>query len=171
MRMAKLVSLGSVAILAACAGTGWRARQIDGSTAATVEISVALLRNALPPARRERIDVALGVIFMQIAANSAGDLNGDGEVNDLDAREISDTATALWTEIARGNLVGAVEEHGDDFAAAYFKRLDGLAYDELLELAGEANDEYLAAVRRLLSSAGCAERRGRTLGRINDGCD
>jgi hypothetical protein len=168
--MAKLGSLLSVAVLAACAGTGWRTQQIDGTSPATVERSVALLHNSLPSNHREHFTVALGVVFLRTAAYSA-DLNGDGVVNNLDARTMSDTATALWTEIARGNLVVAIEEQGDDVAAAYFKQLDGLTYDDVLELAGEADDEYLVEVRRLLSAAGCAERRGRTLGRINDGCD
>jgi hypothetical protein len=168
--MAKLAWLVSVVILAACAGTGWRARQIDGSTATTVERSVAALHNALPARHREHFDIALGVIFMRTAALAA-DLNGDGDVNDLDARVLRDTATAVWTEIARGNLVGAVEKHDDDVAAAYFKRLDGLGYDEVVELAGEIDDQYLVDVRRQLSAAGCAERRARTIGRINDGCD
>jgi hypothetical protein len=169
--MAKLLSLFSVAMLTGCASTDGRAPQIDGSTAATVERSVALLHNALPPRRREHFDIALGVVLMRTAAYGAADLNGDGDVNDLDARTISDTAAALWTEIARGNLVAAVEELGDDVAAAYFKQLDGLSYDEVLELAGDADDRYLTEVKRQLSAAGCAERRARTLGRINDGCD
>jgi hypothetical protein len=76
----------SVAILAACAGSGWRAQQIDGSTSATVERSVGLLRNALPPPRREEFDIALRMIFMRTAGYHAGDLNGDGDVNAQDSR-------------------------------------------------------------------------------------
>lgn len=168
--MAKFMPILSVAILAACSGSGWRAQQIDGSTSATVERSVGLLRNALPPPRREEFDIALGVIFMRTAGYPAADLNGDGDVNDLDGRKLADMATALWTEIARGDLVTAIEAHGHDVAAAYFRVLDRLTYDDVLQLAGDADSEYLALVRQQLSAAGCAERQGRTLGRINDGC-
>ena len=159
-----------VATLAACVGTGWRAQQIDGATATTFERSVALLHNTLPPRRREDFNIALGVILMRTAYRAA-DLDQDGAVNDLDARRVSDTATALWIEIGRGNLVGAIEQQGADIAAEYFKQLDSLTYDDVLELGGGADDAYLAEIRRQLSAAGCAERQGRTLGRINDGCD
>jgi hypothetical protein len=170
VRTANFMPMLSVAILTACAGAGWRTQQIDGSTSATVERSVGALRNTLPSPRREQFDIALGVIFMRTAGYHAGDLDGDGDVNDRDARTLSDMATALWAEIERGNLVTAIEAQGSDVAATYFRVLDRLTYDDVLELAGDADGEYLALVRQQISAAGCAERRGRTLGRINDGC-
>jgi hypothetical protein len=74
--------------------------------------------------------------------------------------------------------VSAVEaSKGEAFAAAYFKRLDNLGYDEVIELAGDLDlERYLAQMKRLRSQAACAQRqrapevRGFD-GRISSRCD
>ena len=160
--IAKLLALASVAMLAACANTSWRARQIDGSSAATFERSVAMMQNELPSRRRESLDVALVVIFMRAAALDAGDFDGDGDVDYFDARSASDTARNLLTEVQRGNLVSAAEESkGNAVAAAYFGQLDGLGYDGVVELAGDVDaGSYQGVLKRQRSQAACAHRWG-----------
>jgi len=156
-----LASLMSAAVLAACASTGWRARQIEGSSAAGFERSVAMLQNDLPSRRREDFDVALVVVFMRAAGLDAGDL--DGDVDYFDARITSDTAGNLLTEVQPGNLVSAAEESkGNAVAAAYFAQLDGLGYDEVVERAGEVDaGPYQADLKRQHSQAACAGWQGR----------
>ncbi len=162
--MAKLpVSLVSVAILEACASTDWRARRVDGSSAAGFERSVAMLQNDLPSRRREDFDVALVVVFMRAAGLDAGDLDGDGDVDYFDARITSETAGNLLTEVQRGNLVSAAEESkGNAVAAAYFAQLDGMGYDEVVERAGEVDARpYQADLKRQHSQVACAGWQGR----------
>jgi hypothetical protein len=152
---AKLVALVCVSSLAACAG----GRRIDGSSAATFERSVAMVQNDLPARRREDFDVALAVILMRAAEVDSGDLDADGDVDYFDARILSDTATVLLAEVQRGNLTSAAEKHGREVAVAYFKQLDGLASDDVVELAGDGAESYLAQMKQLRLQAACARQR------------
>jgi len=154
---ARLLLLIGAAILAGCSSS----RRIDGSGAATFERSVAMLQNDLPARRRDDFDVALAVIFMRAAAVDAGDLDADGDVDYFDARIVSDTAMSLLTEIQRGNLTSAAEKQGREVAAAYFKQLDGLGYDEVVELAGDLDvGPYVADMKRQVSQTACAGWQG-----------
>ena len=172
-RTAKWLSLASVSILAACTSS----RRIDGSSAATFERSVAMLQNDLPARHRDDFDVALAVIWTR-AAGASADVDGDGDVDYFDARVTADEAGDLLAAIARGDLVSAAEAtKGEAVAAAYFRRLDDLGYDEVVALAGEPDvGRYLAQMKRQRSQAICAQRerppevRGFD-GRISSRCD
>jgi hypothetical protein len=173
-RFAKLLPLLGAAVLAACASSG----RIDGSSAAAVERSVALLQNDLSTRRREDFEVALAVIYLRTAGLDRGDTDGDGDEDYFDARSLADTAGDLFDEIRRGNLVSTIESlKGAGVAAAYFAQLDGLGYDEVVKLGGEAADGYLAEIHRVQSQAECAQLAGRAPpvrgfgGRIDDRCD
>jgi hypothetical protein len=154
-RAAKLSLLVGVAILAACSSS----RRIDGSSAATFERSVAMLQNDLTPRQREDLDIALAVTWMRAAALDA-DVDGDGDTDYFDARAMADNAGDLLAAIQRGDLVSAVEKSkGDAVAAAYFKQLDGMGYNEVVELAGDLDlGPYAAQMKRQRSQGACAQR-------------
>jgi hypothetical protein len=156
-RTTKLSLLVGVAILVACSSS----RRIDGSSAATFERSVAMLQNDLPPRQREDFDIALAVTWMRAAAFDVGDVDGDGDTDYFDARAMADNAGELLAAIQRGDLVSAVEKSkGTAVAAAYFKQLDGLGYEEVVELAGDLDlGPYAAQVKRQKSLGACAQRR------------
>ena len=150
---AKLILLVGTAILSACSSS----RRIDGSNAATFERSVAMLQNDLSSRRREDFDVALAVTWMRAAGLDAGDFDGDGDTDYFDARAMADNAGDLLVVIQRGDLVSAIEDSkGAAAAAAYFKQLDGLGYDEVVELAGALDaGSYVADLKRQVSRSGC----------------
>ena len=150
-RAAKLLLLGGAAILAGCS----RSRRIDGTSAASFERSVAMLQNDLPPRRRDDFDVALAVVWLRATGQDAGDFDGDGDTDYFDVRTIADNAGDLLAAIQRGDLVAAIEDsEREDAVAAYFKQLDGLGYDGVVELAG-ATGPYVADMKRQVSRAGC----------------
>jgi hypothetical protein len=92
-----------VAILAAASARAQpRDRVLDGSSPAKLETSAALLQNDLEGRRREELDVALAMIWMNRTANS-GDVDGDGDFDVDDIRQLEIDATDLLTEIRRGN--------------------------------------------------------------------
>lgn len=165
--------LAGAAILAGCS-TG---RRIDGSSAATFERSLAMLQNDLPPRQRENFDVALAVTWMRAAAVDASDVDGDGDTDYLDARAMADNAGDLLAAIQRGDLVSAVEKsEREAVAAAYFKQLDGLGYDEVVELAGRFNlGPYGAQMKRQRPQGACAQQRAPEVrgfeSRITSRCD
>ena len=143
------------AILAACSSS----RRIDGTSAATFERSVAMLQNDLSARRRDDFDVALAVVWMRAAGLDAGDVDGDGDTDYFDARAMADNVGDLLAAIQRGDLVSAAEKSkGKAVAAAYFKQLDGLGYDDVVELANAAGDEgYVAQLKR---QATCPPQQG-----------
>ena len=149
----KLVALVCSSLLAACTSS----RRIDGGSAATFERSVAMLQNDLPSRKRESFDIALAVTWMRAAGLDAGDIDGDGDTDYFDAREMADNAGDLLAVIQRGDLVSAIEDSkGAAVAAAYFKHLDGLGYDEVVELAGALDaGSYVADLKRQVSRSGC----------------
>ena len=159
VRPATLLSLACVSVLAACASTG----RIDGSSAATFERSVAMLQNDLRSRRREDFDIALAVTWMRAAALDAGDVDGDGDTDYFDARAMADNAGNLLAAIRRGNLVSTIEDSkGEAVAAAYFKQLDGLRYEEVVALAGERDiGPYAADMKRRRSQTACGGWQGR----------
>jgi hypothetical protein len=87
---------------------------------------------------------------MRAASLDAGDVDGDGDTDYFDARAMADDVGELLAAIQRGDLVSAAEESkGEAVAAAYFKQLDGLGYDEVVELANAAGDErYVTQLKR-----------------------
>ena len=149
--------------LAAASTHAQSARVLDGSSPAKLERSVALMQNDLAGRHRDDFDVALAMIWMNRTAGT-GDLNGDGNLDVDDIRQLEIDASALLTEIQRGNLVSAIEERqepGGDFTAAdYFAQLDGLGYDEIVSLAGRpTKDAYFDAVRQAREQLTCREER------------
>jgi hypothetical protein len=149
----KLAALVCVSILAACSST----LRIDGSSAATFERSVAQLQNDLPSRQRQRFDIALAVTWVRAAALDAADVDGDGDSDYFDARAMADNAGDLLAAIQRGDLVSTIEDSkGEAAAAAYFKQLDGLGYDGVVELAGALDTgQYAADLKRRISQTGC----------------
>ena len=158
-RAARLLLLVGAAILAACSSS----RRIDGSSAATFERSVAMLQNDLSPRQRDDFDNALAVTWMRAAALDGGDIDGDGDTDYFDARAMADNVGDLLAAIQRGDFVSAVEKSkGEAVAAAYFKQLDGLGYDEFVELAGDLDlGSYAAQMKR---QSYCAQQQARTGG-------
>jgi len=80
VRTAMAMLLVGAAILAGCSSS----RRIDGASAATFERSVAMLQNDLPARQRDDFDVALAVVWMRAAGLDAGDVDGDGDVDNVD---------------------------------------------------------------------------------------
>jgi hypothetical protein len=171
VRLAAEAALLLVALAAASASAQPRGRVLDGSSPAKLETSVALLQNDLAGRRREELDVALAMIWMNRTANS-GDLNGDGEFDVDDMRRLEIRATDLLTEIRRGNLISAIEEReetdGDYTAADYFAQLHGLGYDEIVSLAGRPTvSGYLDAVRQAREQLAC-QSQGRAFAQASE---
>jgi hypothetical protein len=157
LRLTAQSALLVVAVAAASARAQPHDRVLDGSSPAKLETSVARLQNDLEGRRREELDVALAMIWMNRTANSG---DGDSELDVDDVRQLEIDATALLTEIRRGNLVSAIEEReaadGDYTAADYFAQLHGLGYDEILSLAGRPTESgYLDAVREASQQLRC----------------
>jgi len=158
VRAAMLLLLVGAAILAGCSSS----RRVDGTSATTFERSVAVLQNDLPPRKREDFEVALAVTWMRAASLDAGDVDGDGDTDYFDARAMADKAGDLLAAIQRGDLVATIEDSKSGaVAAAYFKQLDGMGYDEVVELAGAADSaSYVADMKRQVSRTGCAGWKG-----------
>ncbi len=161
LRLTAEAALLVVTLAAASARAQPRDRVLDGSSPAKLETSVALLQNDLAGRRREELDVALAMIWMNRAADSGDvDGNGDGDLDVDDMRQLEIDATDLLTDIRRGNLVSAIEEReeadGDYKAADYFAQLHGLGFDEILSLAGRPTvSGYLDAVRQAREQLTC----------------
>lgn len=115
-----------------------------------------MLQNDLPSRRREDFDVALAVIWTR-AAGIFSDVDRDGDVDYFDARVTADAAGDLLSAIQRGNFVSKIEaSKGESVAAAYFKQLDGLGYEEVVELAGDPDlGPYVTDLKRQISQTGC----------------
>ena len=160
-RLLRLTAEATLLVVAVAAAALAQPRDpvLDGSSPAKLEASVARLQNDLEGRRREELDVALAMIWMNRTADSP-DADGDGELDVDDVRQLEIDATALLTEIRRGNLVSAIEEredaNGDYTAADYFAQLHGLGYDEILSLAGRPTESgYLDAVREASQQLRC----------------
>ena len=155
---AKLLLLAGAAILAGCSSS----RRVDGNSAATFERSVAMLQNDLPPRKREDFEIALAVTWMRAAGLDSGDVDQDGDTDYFDARAIADDARDLLAAIRRGDLVATIEDSKRGaVATAYFKQLDGLRYDEVIELAGaDEAASYVADMKRRVSQSGCEGWKG-----------
>ena len=133
--------------------TASREGRIDGSSGANFEASVAALLNALPPRRREDLELALAVIWTSNTLGPSGlDRTGDGIVDATDIQLLADDTYRLLTEIEGGNLLSTIEERertDSTFTSAdYVKRLDGLGYDQIIDLAGRPSE--LKLPRQLL---------------------
>jgi hypothetical protein len=109
---------------------------IDGSSAARFEASVAAIQNDSRTFSREEFETALAAIWFSNTAGS-GDLDRDGDRDASDLRMLRDDSFDLLTNIQRGNIANAIEERATDAnpATDYFRQLDGLARDEIVELA------------------------------------
>jgi hypothetical protein len=110
--------------------------EIDGSSAARFEASVAMIQNSLRPVRREEFETALAAIWFGDTAAS-GDADGDGDHDADDLKTFREDAFDLITNIQRGNIANAIEQRATDPRAAtdYFTQLNGLGSDEVVELA------------------------------------
>lgn len=151
--MPKLAALISVTLLLATpASAGWRDQRIDGTDVHAFERSVVLLLNELPRRRREDFEIALAVVWLSNTAD-AGDLDHDGDADLDDVRLLREEAADLLAEIKRGDLVSAIEEReqkGSHYTSVeYLEQLDGLQFDDVLNLAGQPSSEpSLAALKR-----------------------
>ena len=121
-----------------------------------------MLQNDLPPGKRGDLDIALAVTWMRAAGLDSGDVDQDGDTDYFDARAMADGARDLLAAIERGDLVATIEDaKGGAVAAAYFKQLDGLGYDEVIELAGVTEaGTYVADMKRRVSQSGCEGWKG-----------
>lgn len=136
--VARGVALAIAALLAATAGAQPQKAEleIDGSSAARFEASVATIQNSLRTFRREEFETALAAIwFGDVAASGDADSDGDHDADDLKA--FREDAFDLLTDIQRGNIANAIEQRSKDprTATEYFTQLDGLESDEVVELA------------------------------------
>jgi hypothetical protein len=143
---------------------GEAVRRIDGSSPASFERSVASLQNELPSRERGDFEIALAVIWLKNTLGF-GDADRDGDVDVDDMKLLENDSIDLLAEIRRGDLLSAVEKReknaGGYTATAYRQQLDGLAYDEVVELAGRpTNEPYLDALRRLRAGFWCAPAAG-----------
>ena len=157
LTIASALSLGVIASTSTYPQqTGWRDRHIDGSSEAAFEISVATLQKELPSHRREDFEIALAAIWMSKSLGPGGlDLDGDGDVDVIDSRLLADDTLALLTDIERGDLLPSIEKRGRKAgkytAADYVRQLDGLGYDQVLDLAGRPSDVSLPGMARFPS--------------------
>jgi hypothetical protein len=143
-------------------------RRIDGTSPASFERSVAMLQNELAPRRREELELALAVIWMTNTADLADvDRDGNASVDANDFRNMKEDALDLLTDIQRGDVVSAIEDRAKDeheyTAADYFAQLDGLGYDEVVDLAGRSGTAPAEGSTRGLRPArgrGCATAPG-----------
>jgi hypothetical protein len=155
--MSKLASIiGVAAIVATPASAGWRDQSIEGSSAEAFERSVALLLNELPRRRREDFEIALAFIWLSNTADVSGDLDLDGDADSRDVRLLKDAVDELLAAISRRDVVAAIEDWEDtgrDYSSLqYFNQLDGLQFDDVVNLAGRhGNEPSLArtAIERL----------------------
>lgn len=153
--MVRLALLMSVAMLAGCSTTGWRSQKIDGSSQPAFERSVALLQERLPSRRRADFETSLAVIWLRDATVGAGDLDSDGDVEVDEARALMDAADRALTAIRRGIFVAELEERGDS-VDRYVKRLGGLRYEEVIELADlTSGGVFIEAARGQQKGARC----------------
>lgn len=141
--IAGALSLGSATALAQ--GADWRELRIDASSPIKFEQSVAALQGALPERRREELEIALAAIWMRDTAGPGSlDRDGDGSVTSVDSKLLAEGTLDLLAEIQRGDLLASVEKRegqGSSFTAAdYVKQLDGLGYEQVLDLAGRPDD-------------------------------
>jgi hypothetical protein len=149
----------------------WRDQRIDGSSEAGFESSIAALQNSLPRRRREDLDIALALIWMTDSLGSAGlDLDHDGHVDRVDMRLLADRTKDLLADIERGDLLMSIDKRatnssGGYTTANYLRQLDGLRYDEVLDLAGRPARVSPAALRR----AGALQHQRQNPGGFNYG--
>jgi hypothetical protein len=120
---------------------------IDGSSVSSFEASVAALQNELRPKRREQLEVALAAIWLRNTSDPY-DFDRSGTLDVVDLQAMTDESENLLADIRRGDLVAAIEklEHEHAYKSVdYFRELDGLGYDEILELAvGEPGESEQA---------------------------
>ena len=130
------------AIVIALAATAARAQPdrnaltIDGSDAARFEASVAAIQNDLRTSRRQEFETALAAIWFT-DTSSSGDADRDSDHDAEDLKSFREDAFDLLTNIQRGNVANAIEQRAANARTAtdYFRRLDGLGSDEVIELA------------------------------------
>lgn len=142
--MWKLTIYIAAIVLAGCASTsGWRALRIDGSNQSSFEESVALFQQELSPKRRDLFEISLVAVWLADTAG-AGDFDHDGDVDD-------DDANSLLRNVQNGTLVAAIqvsEENERSYAAdGVYRQLDGLGYEEVLNLAGPELVERYRSIR------------------------
>lgn len=148
--------LGSATALAQT--TDWRELRIDASSPIDFERSVAALQNALPARNREQLEIALAVIWMTGPAGPGSlDRDGDGLVTGIDSRLLAEGTIDLLADIQRGDLLASIEKHGEQgsrfTAADYVRQLDGLGYEDVLNLAGRPNDAAASRPLRAFHAA------------------
>jgi len=129
--------------------------RIDGSSAANFEASVAALQRGLPSRRREDFEIALAVIWTSNALGPSGldqDGDGDGDADVIDSQTLAKNTYDLLTDIQRGDVLSSIERRerkgGKYTAADYVRQLDGLGYDEVLDLAGRPDRVSLPSTKQ-----------------------
>jgi hypothetical protein len=149
----------TIAMLAGCSSIGWRAQEIDGSSAAAFERSVASLQGRLTPRRRAELETALAIIWLRTTGDGAADRNSDSFVDVNEIRALQVTAEDTLTEIRRGVFAASSLERSAQ-AADYLKQLDGLSHYEVTSLAAATSGEvFLAAVKERRAAAQCEDVR------------
>lgn len=158
-RLAAIITIS--AILATPASAGWRDQEIDGSSAIAFEQSVVQLLNELPRRRREEFEMALGLIWIGNTFD-VGDSDPYGDADLDEVRLLAKFAEDLLTEIQRGDVLSAIERRemqGSGYTSVeYFEQLDGLQFDDVVNLAERFGNE--ADLRTLRREVWCREARG-----------
>jgi hypothetical protein len=129
----------ATAVLTISANAASRDQRIDGSSARAFEQSIALLLTELPRRRREDFEIALAVIWIRNFSDGSVDIDRDGDIDVDDVLLLNGATIDMMAAIARGDLVPALqrsEATANGYTAEdYFKQLDGLQYDEVMNLA------------------------------------
>jgi hypothetical protein len=121
----------------------------------------------MTPARTARL-LLLGGVAILAACSSGRRIDGSSAAtfersvamlqNDLPPRKREDFEIALAFTWVRAAALDAGDVDGDG-DTDYFRRLDGLGYDEVVELADLPGDEgYVAQLKRQRSQAACAQQ-------------
>ena len=153
--LAQLASIATLAMLAGCSTTGWRAREIDGSSQAALETSITSLQERLAPRRRADLETSLAIIWLRQTSAGAGDADSDGSIDVNEIRALQQAAEDVFTDVRRGVWSFAVAER-DGGGADYARQLDGLTYHEVIDLAAATRgDVFLHAVREQKLTAQC----------------
>jgi DNA-binding protein Fis len=139
---ARFASIAMLALLAGCSAAGWRAQEIDGSSQPAFEASVTSLQERLAPHRRAELETSLAIIWLRRTSAGAGDTDSDGSVDVNEIRVLQQAAEHVFEDVRRGVFAFTTEDN-PAAGAEYVRQLDGLSYDDVIDLAAATSGEVL----------------------------